>query len=870
MRQQYTSYDECVEFFKSAQKTNPNLFKVESIGNTWEDREIIAVTITKDIKLQKEKPALFYTGTIHAREWVGIELSLSFAKYILEHIDYDPQLNRILDRTTLYMVPCANPDGFEYSRNHFSFWRKNRRVNGDGSFGVDLNRNFEVGFTPNKDMSSNVYSGPHPFSEPETIALRDFVLEHKNITIALDYHSQGNVFFPAHNFIHEDAVDAIDLNLLAGNMAEEIRKESSREYGVHMGKPPVHLISGSGREFYYSQGALSLVAEVGTRNISDYIEHMSGHIDENIPALIFALSEANNYSKDNFLPRVENFISTSVTSKEVELTWDYSDSQDVYYEIYRSAKKKGYAQSSNRIGMTKLKVFTDKNLPSSTNYYYYIRAACEDRKIKSPFAQMCAIRTQPAYNMFSKILYPSADKIGYVGEKTKKNSDHFGNNSLFVGISESRGECFGVCGFSLNTIPQNAIITSASISFYPMNRVSVQVESFGEWRVAQIDERTIDKISSFDDIKNTKILSYIDRPTGSAQLSQGIWRKYDFAAQEIEVLQKSLKRVEAYFRMQGPSSLPLNRASQLMQWDIGYGKFSGGLSFRPKLDISYTINEARIDLQSFSELTASKEEMIESKLDVGFDENGDKKYGCIEFDLSNLPNMDNTVISDAYIDMEVNKINSINSLRFHIEMVVSCGGEKTYKKIKDRKIIERIGYDVSISDIKERSKQRFIFDKHAIEEMLKNINKNPKVTFIISASSDKSFCKSKEVSWSDLKRDKRPSLVINYIKKRKIAPKSVDNLRHSLNDGVVKLEWDFPEDDAYKGVIVVKNPFRVPCSPYDGQKLYGGADNYTYDSFGDKDTHKFYAVFSYDDVPNFSKAEFIEVNKPEEKLKKDK
>ena len=72
---------------------------------------------------------------------------------------------------------------------------------------------------------------------------------------------------------------------------------------------------------------------------------------------------------------------------------------------------------------------------------------------------------------------------------------------MFVGISEAKGECFGICGFSLSTIPKNAIITSASISFYPMNRVSVQVESYGEWRVGQIDERTIDSISSFDEIK---------------------------------------------------------------------------------------------------------------------------------------------------------------------------------------------------------------------------------------------------------------------------------------------------------------------------------------------------------------------------------
>ena len=861
MREQYTSYSETVDFFKAAQVSNPGLFKVETIGKTWEERDIIAVSITKNIKTNKDKPALFFTGTIHAREWIGIELSLSFAQYIIDHIDYDPQLNDLLDRATLYMVPCANPDGYEYSRNHFAFWRKNRRRNEDGSFGVDLNRNFEVGFTPNKDMTSNVYSGPHAFSEPETAALKDFVLDHKNITIALDYHSQGNVFFPAHNFIHEDAVDAIDLNLLAGNMAEEIRKESGREYGVHMGKPPVHLISGSGREFYYSQGALSIVAEVGTRNISDYKEHMSENIDENLPALMYALSEVNNYNKDNSLPRVEKFRATNIDSREVELTWDYIEDETLYFEIYRSTKAKGYAQTSNRIAKTKLKTYIDKNLPSSSNYWYDVRAVCKKRNIKSPFAQKVGVRTQPAENMFSKILYPIAENVGYVGEKTKKNSEHFGNNSLFVGYSESKGECLGVCGFSLSTIPENAIITSAKISFYPMNRVAVQVESFGEWRVGQIDERTVDKYDSFDDIKNAKSLSYIDRPTGSAQLAQGVWRDYKFANQELEVLQKSLKRREAYFRMEGPSSLPLDRASQLMQWDIGYGKFSGGLTYRPKLDISYTINEARIDLQSSFELTATKERMIDSKLKVGFDSNGDKEYGCIEFDLANIPEMDNTVISSAYIDIEATRISSQNSLRFHIEMIIPCEGEKTYDKVKNRNIIERIGYDVSVVNIKDSAKQRFVFDKHAISEMLINASKNPKAVFVISASSQASFCKSQSIEWLDSKKIKRPSLVINYIKKRRNAPEPIENLRYKVENDLIKLEWTQPSDDACNGFIVVKNAYRVPCSPYDGQKLYGGTDTYTYDNFGDKDVHKYYAVFSYDDVPNFSQAVSVEVNK---------
>lgn len=143
-------------------------------------------------------------------------------------------------------------------------------------------------------------------------------------------------------------------------MAKEIRKESNREYGVHMGNPNIER----GLDFYYSRGILSLGVEVGTKNISDYKEHMS----ENTPALIFALSEVNNYKKEDSLPRVEDFIAKDVASKEIEFYWNYPDDESIYFEIYRSRKKKGIAQASNRISMTKLHCCRDKKLSPSTNY----------------------------------------------------------------------------------------------------------------------------------------------------------------------------------------------------------------------------------------------------------------------------------------------------------------------------------------------------------------------------------------------------------------------------------------------------------------------------------------------------------------------
>ena len=320
MKNQYISYDETIEFFKNSSKGFSDFLQVDVIGKTWEQRDIIVVTISNNVSKSHKKPALFYTGTIHAREWIGIELAVGFTKYVLEQYKFNPKNSTIFDNATLYMIPCANPDGFEFSRKHFSFWRKNRRQNLDGSYGVDLNRNFSIGFKESKNPKSNIYSGPFPFSEPETQTIKNFVDSHQNITIALDYHSQGNVFFPAHNFKHEDSIDTTDINMLCANMAQEIKKVSGREYGIHQGKPPANLISGSGREYYYSKGIISSVVEVGTRNISDYQENMLEHIREHIPAILYALEEVPNY-KIGGLKRADNFQIRHIDINYVSLQW---------------------------------------------------------------------------------------------------------------------------------------------------------------------------------------------------------------------------------------------------------------------------------------------------------------------------------------------------------------------------------------------------------------------------------------------------------------------------------------------------------------------------------------------------------------------
>jgi murein tripeptide amidase MpaA len=79
-----------------------------------------------------------------------------------------------------YILPVVNPDGYEYSHRTDRLWRKNRRGSGRCA-GTDLNRNFGYkwgGAGSSQVPCKEIFAGSHPFSEPETAALSNFVSGH--------------------------------------------------------------------------------------------------------------------------------------------------------------------------------------------------------------------------------------------------------------------------------------------------------------------------------------------------------------------------------------------------------------------------------------------------------------------------------------------------------------------------------------------------------------------------------------------------------------------------------------------------------------------------------------------------------------------
>ena len=90
----------------------------------------------------KAGTALYLQSTVHAREWLATTSLAWTMKRLAEGYGRDAVVTRLLDHCDVYIVPIVNVDGYIFTWETSRLWRKNRRDNRDGSFGVDINRNW--------------------------------------------------------------------------------------------------------------------------------------------------------------------------------------------------------------------------------------------------------------------------------------------------------------------------------------------------------------------------------------------------------------------------------------------------------------------------------------------------------------------------------------------------------------------------------------------------------------------------------------------------------------------------------------------------------------------------------------------------------
>lgn len=183
----------------------PNLVKpreaIDSSMTTYQGRFVYWTRISDNPLVDENEPEGLYTAAHHAREPAGVSQLIMYMYYLLENYATNPEIQYIVNNTELYFVPLVNPDGYYFnestSPNGGGMWRKNRFDNMDGSYGIDLNRNYsfnwgydDFGSSPN--TWDDTYRGPTPASESETQMIQSLCNAH-TFRIALNYHTYSNL-----------------------------------------------------------------------------------------------------------------------------------------------------------------------------------------------------------------------------------------------------------------------------------------------------------------------------------------------------------------------------------------------------------------------------------------------------------------------------------------------------------------------------------------------------------------------------------------------------------------------------------------------------------------------------------------------------
>jgi murein tripeptide amidase MpaA len=142
------------------------------------------------------RPALIFNSCQHAREWISPMTTMYFADQLLAKYSTDARIKGIVDNCEIIIVPIVNPDGYEYTWSTQRLWRKNRKPNGDGSFGVDNNRNWAFGWGgegASTVPSNDTYRGPSAASEVETQVLANYITSIPRIKAHIDFHSYSQL-----------------------------------------------------------------------------------------------------------------------------------------------------------------------------------------------------------------------------------------------------------------------------------------------------------------------------------------------------------------------------------------------------------------------------------------------------------------------------------------------------------------------------------------------------------------------------------------------------------------------------------------------------------------------------------------------------
>jgi hypothetical protein len=383
----FLTLEEVVEDLDLMKAAFPGLITVrQSIGSSIENREIWMVKVSANPDVDEDEPEVLYTGLHHGREPQSMTTLVYFMWYLLENYGDDPTVTDLLNTRELYFVPVVNPDGYKHNETTNpgggGMWRKNRRANADGTYGVDLNRNYgynwgydNTGSSPT--TTSETYRGTAAFSEPEVRALRDFVTPRTRLTTAVHVHSYGNIWiFP---WEHKANIYTEDHPLFLGWCAD-MTQFNQYGYGSPL-QAGSYVVNGGANDWYYGE-------QVAKHKIYCFVAEVGSNSDGfwPVPERIIPLADENVYPNlriaagwDGPLPVItlpaspSNLKGTAQARTGIALTWTDNSSNEDFFVVERRLGTAPWIEITTLKGNTT--TYQDRTVAARTTYTYRVHGS---------------------------------------------------------------------------------------------------------------------------------------------------------------------------------------------------------------------------------------------------------------------------------------------------------------------------------------------------------------------------------------------------------------------------------------------------------------------------------------------------------------
>lgn len=152
---------------------------------THRGRHLHALKISANAGLDEDEPAVLFVSAHHGDEYTTVPTAIFGAETLVSGYGEDEKITALLDSMEIWIAPLWNPDGYSAGT------RVNGRVNGDGTTGVDLNRNYPFGFGEcggSAEPGRTTFQGPGPASEPETRTMIAFARD-RRFAVVHDAHA---------------------------------------------------------------------------------------------------------------------------------------------------------------------------------------------------------------------------------------------------------------------------------------------------------------------------------------------------------------------------------------------------------------------------------------------------------------------------------------------------------------------------------------------------------------------------------------------------------------------------------------------------------------------------------------------------------